>query len=718
VRLFDLGKGVEMAHLGGLGEPHPPPALSAGGRRIALLGEKGNNRCVVRLVDGATGKLLLRKELPHDNAVRAALSPDGSLLATGHTNGSVRLWGTDSWKELRRLKGLEEEPGWLAFSPDGQLVAAAAQGRARAQLWEVKTGRQAVPEKDRPEAVGFAFLPDGRGLALILPPRIDRWDLLTRKSAAWLKDCQLHTGGFAISPDGRTVAEGATSVKLHDAATGRPGHPSRARRGSVFEIRYLADGKRLASHTHSTMSLWERASGKEVVRRNLVGCLALSPDGTALVGRSGELRRVDLASGKSLGYLDKPARMRSRQVLHSLAGFSADGRKLAVLREEVSIRPMLRGLGAEPLRLQLFAADTGNLLRERIITPEGANYPGGRVLSLSPGGEMLAATSVDYVIAGSPRGKPLWVWDAATTSPWAGAAPGQVCGSAFAFSPDGTLLLTNGGAAVNKWLELWDLAAGKKHLVPACDPREVATLALSFDGRFAAVALSSGQIVLWDLLTGREAARLDGHAGWVHSLTFSPEGDELASGSGDTTIVLWDVRPLRQRTSTPPAGRIDGDRLWADLAGKDNWAAWRAVWRMGERPRAAVAALRKHLRPATADEEKRLAGLIRDLDSDRFATRESATRELEKLGGHVAPALEMALGGKPSPEQALRIRRLLARIGGSRLPAHERRALVLLESIGDADARRLLRTLAGGAPGATLTLEAKAALDRLDTRRR
>ena len=41
--------------------------------------------------------------------------------------------------------------------------------------------------------------------------------------------------------------------------------------------------------------------------------------------------------------------------------------------------------------------------------------------------------------------------------------------------------------------------------------------------------------------------RLPGHKSFVWSLAFSKDGTTLASGSGDTTIRLWDTAPLKTR---------------------------------------------------------------------------------------------------------------------------------------------------------------------------
>jgi WD40 repeat protein len=56
-----------------------------------------------------------------------------------------------------------------------------------------------------------------------------------------------------------------------------------------------------------------------------------------------------------------------------------------------------------------------------------------------------------------------------------------------------------------------------------------------------------GEIILWDLSTGKEQGRLEGHEGIVFSLQFCSDRI-LASGSNDDTVRLWDVQNHRQQT--------------------------------------------------------------------------------------------------------------------------------------------------------------------------
>src|SRR5205823_1684470 len=112
----------------------------------------------------------------------------------------------------------------------------------------------------------------------------------------------------------------------------------------------------------------------------------------------------------------------------------------------------------------------------------------------------------------------------------------------------------------------------------------------------------------------------------------------------------------------------------------------------------------------------RLARLIADLDARKFAVREQATRELERVAPLVEAPLRRALASNPSPEARRRLEAILEKAGGW-VPTPEEvrgmRAAEVLERIGTEGARRLLEKLANGAEEVGVTQEAKAALRRL-----
>src|SRR5262249_5404273 len=111
--------------------------------------------------------------------------------------------------------------------------------------------------------------------------------------------------------------------------------------------------------------------------------------------------------------------------------------------------------------------------------------------------------------------------------------------------------------------------------------------------------------------------------------------------------------------------------------------------------------------------------VLADLDSTDYPRRQAASRRLATLADPAGPALRAALKADPSPEKRRRIEEALATLTGVP-PANvlrDLRGVEVLERIGTPEARQLLGELARGAPGARLTREAKAALERLATAR-
>jgi hypothetical protein len=134
----------------------------------------------------------------------------------------------------------------------------------------------------------------------------------------------------------------------------------------------------------------------------------------------------------------------------------------------------------------------------------------------------------------------------------------------------------------------------------------------------------------------------------------------------------------------------------------------------------AVSLLADRLHPAAAIDGRRIDQLLADLDSDRFEVRQEAYRRLREMGDRVEPALRKVLADKPSAELRVRVKELLQEVDPANSPerVRELRAVEVLEHIGTAEARAVLRTLAEGATDSRLTREAKASLKRLAARDR
>ena len=71
---------------------------------------------------------------------------------------------------------------------------------------------------------------------------------------------------------------------------------------------------------------------------------------------------------------------------------------------------------------------------------------------------------------------------------------------------------------------------------------DIATEALSYWNKCAAIGTFHGTIIILNVITGDQMGVLSGHTGGVNSVTFSPDGASLISGGDDKTIKCWDVQ--------------------------------------------------------------------------------------------------------------------------------------------------------------------------------
>jgi hypothetical protein len=168
--------------------------------------------------------------------------------------------------------------------------------------------------------------------------------------------------------------------------------------------------------------------------------------------------------------------------------------------------------------------------------------------------------------------------------------------------------------------------------------------------------------------------------------------------------------------------RLDRHRAGAaTAAGADAHIAWQAIWALSAVPVQTVPFVKARLQPAAAVkvDARQIARWIADLDSGQFTVRERACRELEKLRDQAAAPVRHAFTKPASLEAKRRLENVIERLVDHDPPPEQLqalRALQVLETIGDDEARQVLKKLASGATEAILTQEAQATLERVEKR--
>jgi hypothetical protein len=163
--------------------------------------------------------------------------------------------------------------------------------------------------------------------------------------------------------------------------------------------------------------------------------------------------------------------------------------------------------------------------------------------------------------------------------------------------------------------------------------------------------------------TGKERARFTGHLGDITSLAFSPDGLKLATGSADTTVLVWDVTDGGQHgTADTILPEIYLQKLWQELGHEDADLAYRAMWKLAASPRQAGPFLRSRLKPADPATAQQIQEWIATLDSPSYGNRTLAMNRLQELGKQAEPYLQTALQRKTSSEVYQRLKLLLDRL--------------------------------------------------------
>jgi RNA polymerase sigma factor (sigma-70 family) len=468
--------------------------------------------------------------------------------------------------------------------------------------------------------------------------------------------------------------------------------------GFVRVVAFTPGGKTLLSggEEDRRVRLWDVTAGEEVVQmrtdKQLTG-IALSRDGTTVATGEveGTVRLWQAATGKPL------ATLKGHTADVYGLGFAPDGKTLASVGNDQ--------------RVCVWEVATGKRLHELPVAPAEMFC-----VAFSPDGKTLAS-------GGRGAGTTVSLWDVATGKelPPPQGQPREAWG--VAFSPDGKLLAAACGRD-SPALRVWDVETRKQVHEMETAGEQTATVAFSPNGKLLASGRLSGQVYLWEVLTGNEVAHVAAHEArryGTYSVSFASDGKRLASGGEDGFVRLWEVRGLGQPPRTWPAelAAKDLDALWDDLASADAAPAYQAVWALAAAPRQALPLCRERLLrpPAGQDPElpQRIARLIADLDGDRYEVREKATLALMKLGKAAEPAVRQALESPPSLEARRRLERVLAPLEEKGLTGDMRqalRAVAVLEYVGSPEAEEVLKKVAKDATDDRVRREAAAAVDR------
>ncbi|KAG8899904.1 hypothetical protein FRC00_000712, partial [Tulasnella sp. 408] len=220
-----------------------------------------------------------------------AFSPDGTLLASGSHDHTVRLWDPHTGRQIGGPLAGHSGIVWsVSFSADGRLLASGSRDKT-IRLWDIQTGKQVgEPLKGHSDTVcSVCFSPNSKLLASGSDDNtIQLWDIQTgTRMGKTLNGHRDEVSSVCFSPDGKLLASGSddTTIRLWDPRTGsQAGEPLRGHRDSVYAVCFSPDGKLLASGSgDKTIRLWDPETGRQMGEPlahhiSLVRSICFSPD--------------------------------------------------------------------------------------------------------------------------------------------------------------------------------------------------------------------------------------------------------------------------------------------------------------------------------------------------------------------------------------------------------------------------------------------------------
>ena len=482
----------------------------------SILITAGESR-TIHLWDSTTGKLKQtfsdknedKKETGYISGVEDILfSPDGKSILSLVKGYEIRMWDIATGKR-RRFTGNTGYVSDATFSPDGKTLAT-ADYPGGIRIWEIMTGKlkrtisnlnpRDSLHRTQHDIYSIAFIQKGEKVVIseAYGAIISLFDTGTKRLHTLMGKTNSSDGTWSndvlVSPNGETVASWSASkdglIRFWNADTGEHKRTIKDNKGPIKGVVFRMDSTILASWSYEdkAIRLWNVATGRLTQRLtghdNLIESVAFSPDGETLIsgGRDETILIWDVSTGKH----------------KTLTEQEGDNE---------------RNTHSNSIMVLMFNSD----------------------------GSKLAT--------GDQKGN-IRLWDVSTWKEEQTLDGHADAITSIDFSPDDLSIASTGKDGT---VRLWDIGTGQQIQSISGDNRIfwyvmfypngliLATEVAGINSRFHTEIIN-----LWNLRTGERMKTLPGHSRKITGLSFSTDGNTIASFGFDDIVLLWDLTSIIQ----------------------------------------------------------------------------------------------------------------------------------------------------------------------------
>ena len=541
------------------------------GRKLIGVGKEGlirawtfdEERTLIRTKEIRLGSVNLRN-VRFDTV---AISPNGKLFAAVYFYQRAykfRLWDLDTGKLLKGETSNVRYGRVLQISPDNKVLASGGQPHSGVRFADMESDEIQDPHGRLTNSgiITLTYSPKGNFFATVNRDGVRLWKKTIERKPPWtqLRDKENHQvllnrGKSNIvkvlfSPDETTLLtlSNIGTVNTWDITTGEKRISLTKHSSSIRMLKFSnanqVHGNRLTSYSgwiNWGIRHWDVRLGELLSTKLIIDQDAISPDGGISINdrNDGSLYVWNVKDMESITVL----KGQSTQDPYNKIAISSNGEMVASGGKDTQIRVWN-------------TKDSENNLPQ--YTLKGQTNPTERLV-FSTDGKTLASSCWNH----NRRITEIRLWDLTTESIRA-TAKHKNSVSVIVFSPDDSILAT---ASSDRAVHLWDTVDAIK-IATLKDQKRVESLRFTHDNKILAIGKWDGSILLWDIrhdfkvpilytlssvlngiidsIPGEKDVipELEGHRLAISALEFSQDGNILASGSRDGTILLWDWRKV------------------------------------------------------------------------------------------------------------------------------------------------------------------------------